>query len=340
MEQQTEYVGDDLGFGNGKVRDKRGGTVFASHIARPGIDYRVDDNKMDGETSLIEFENKRYVVGKDAPISGQLLPGLDTERILGSNEIRAATYATWGAHMRQFGKWRQPLTIYAGVPASLMIGKDKDANVARIREWMGGEHKWQQDGERYTVKVEDVIVRSQAAGAISDMAYTLEGKQNRDAQYVESGFGAISVGYNTIETSGGIGGKPIADMISSHRYGVSSLLNNYDRNGKYEIPVLDWKLRRDQLNGHLSDVIDDWAETIVSHVAGKWEKNINLIERIILVGGGAKYAEGALRKRFGDKIWIPDDPIISIASGLLKRAMYDANAAGLLKRMDRNAKAK
>lgn len=321
-----EYAGFDLGFGNGKFRDKRGQTVFAAHIARPGTDYRTDEGNRDGSTCLVEFENKRFIVGHDAPISGELLPGLDTERILGSNEIRAVTYATIGAHMMRHGRWRDGLTLYAGIPASLMIGDSKDANVASVKQWLAGKHSWLHDGKEINIYVENVVVISQAAGAISDMAYTLDGKQARDAQYIESGFGAISVGYNTVETSGGIDGKPIRPMITSKRLGVSKMLGDYDRDGRFDLPMLDRKLRQSQLNGHLPSTIDTWAESIVGHVADKWDKYINQIDRIILVGGGARYAEPALRRRFGDKLWLPDDPIIAIARGLYKRAIYDGKA--------------
>mgnify|MGYP001502004631 CR=1 FL=1 len=320
-----KLVGIDLGFGNSKIRDERGQTVYASHIARPGTDYRTDEGKKDGTTCLVEFDDKRFVVGHDAPIFGDSLPGLDTERILGSDEICAATYAALGAHMTQYGRWRdrEGLTVYAGIPASLMIGDDKDANVAAVKGWLTRKHSWLHDGREMNVVVENVVIISQAAGAFGDMAYTLDGKQTKDAQYVESGFGVISIGYNTVETSGGIDGKPIRPMIGSKRMGVSKLLSEYDRDGKTELSALDRKLRQNQLNGHLPSAINTWAEAIVGHVAEKWEKHLSQIGRIVLVGGGARYAEPFLRRRFGEKIWIPDEPIVAIARGLYKRAVYD-----------------
>ena len=133
----------------------------------------------------------------------------------------------------------------------------------------------------------------------------------------------ISIGYNTVETSGGIDGKPIRPMIGSKRMGVSKLLSEYDRDGKTELSALDRKLRQNQLNGHLPSAINTWAEAIVGHVAEKWEKHLSQIGRIVLVGGGARYAEPFLRRRFGEKIWIPDEPIVAIARGLYKRAVYD-----------------
>ena len=323
-----KLVGIDLGFGNSKIRDDRGQTVYASHISDPGTDYRTDEGKKDSETCLIEFDGKRFIVGHDAPIFGDPLPGLDTERILGSNEIRAATYASLGAHMAQYGRWRdrEGLTVYAGIPASLMIGDAKDANVAAVKEWIMGKHSWLHDGKEANIFVENVVIISQAAGALSDMVYTLDGRQTRDAQYIETGFGVISIGYNTVETSGGIDGKPIRPMITSDRLGVSKLLKNYAGDGKQRLPLLDRRLRQNQLNGNLPATIDKWAEKIVGHVATEWADYLSQIKRIVLVGGGARYAEPFLRQRFGDKIWIPDEPIVAIARGLYKRAVYDGKA--------------
>ena len=320
-----KLVGIDLGFGNSKIRDERGQTVYASHIAQPGTDFRTDEGKKDIATCLVEFDGARFIVGHDAPISGDPLPGLDTERILGGNEIRAATYAALGAHMTQYGRWRdrEGLTVYAGIPASLMIGDDKDANVAAVKEWLTRKHSWLHDGKEMNVVVENVVVISQAAGALSDMVYTQDGKQTRDAQYIETGFGVISIGYNTVETSGGIDGKPIRPMITSKQIGVSKLLKDYGNDGETELSVLDRRLRQNQLNGHLPVSINTWAESIVGDVARKWRTHLSQIGRIILVGGGARYAEPFLRKRFGDKIWIPDEPIVAIARGLYKRAVYD-----------------
>lgn len=324
-----EIVAADLGFGNGKVRDKRGGTIYAAHVSHIGLDFRIDEGGQDDATCVVEFDSKKFLVGKDAPIKGgKSLSGLDLERIVdGSDEILATTYATWGNHMLQNNRrWTEPISLHVGVPASLMIGEAKTSNIASIKAWLCRNHEWSINGADFRIRVDNVTVRTQAAGAISDMAYTLEGKQTRDAQYIESGFAVISIGYNTVETSGGIGGMPIGELITSMQGGVSSMLAIYRTNDEFDIPVLEWKLRRNQLNGHLPTTIDTWSQGIVSHVTTEWKKKINLVQRIILVGGGARYAEPALRNRFGDKIWMPDDPIGAIARGLYKRAVYDAKA--------------
>jgi hypothetical protein len=319
-----KYVGLDLGFGNIKIRDEKGGSVFASHLNVPGVDYRLDDNQVgDGKTSLVEFDNMRYVAGMDAPLSTRPIIGLDVERIKGGSEIRAITYAAIGAHYNQFARWRDDVTVYAGVPASLLVGDDKDRSVAAIQGWLKGKHTWKQDGKEHYAVIDRVVVRSQAAGAVSDMAYSLDGKQTKDARITEGSFGIISIGFNTVELSGGIGGKPVPDMIVSSQSGVSSMLWNYGRDGRQSIGLLDWKLRREQLNGHLQSVIDQWSDGIVGLVASQWKSLAYNLDRIILVGGGARYAESALRGRFGDKLWTPDDPVISIARGLYKRAVAD-----------------
>lgn len=316
-------VGIDLGFGNVKIRDTRGGTIFASHLHVPGVDYRLDDGGLGEGTSHIEFDNMAYVVGLRAPLSKNPNAGLDINRILGSSEIRATLYAAIGAHFASNPRWREGVTAYVGVPAALLVGEEKEANVAAIAAWMTGKHSWRQDGTKHNVTIDNVFVRSQATGAITDMAYNLDGTQSREALVMKGGFGIISVGYHTVELSGGMGGRPVPALIGSTPDGVSSMLAGYDRTGKTTVPMLDWKLRTGILNGHIEATIDQWADGVVSVVSSRWNSLAHQLDRVLLVGGGAKYAESALRQRFEDRLWIPSDPVIAIAQGLYKRAMAD-----------------
>lgn len=320
-----KYVGLDLGFGNIKIRDERGSTVHASHMKPAGSIYQ-DDDAVKNQYRRVEFGGFKYCVGLDAAMSNKSSGSLDPERILGGVEIQAAIYAAIGAHFENYPRWkdREGLTVYAGIPALLLDGEKKKArSVSLVKDWLERKHTWIQDGEEISVDIANVVVRSQATGAINDMAYTLDGRQTKDVQFLDAGFGLISIGYNTIELSGGIAGRPLIDMIRSERYGVSDMLSYYEGTKSDTLSMLDWKLRTNRLNGSLAGAVSQWQTKIVGYIFGQWDKLVDQVERVILVGGGAQYAEPALRSRFGDKLWLPDDPIISIARGLYKRAVAD-----------------
>lgn len=320
-------LGLDLGFGNTKIYDNRGSTIFASHLANPGKQYDHDGERADDTVAMVSFSGARYAVGETAFTKGSAVSGLGMHRLLGSNEVRAIMYAALGVHFNTYGRIRDDLNVYVGLPANLLTKAEKASTVEAVSGWLKGRHDWEHDGKPMSAIVEAVTVRSQASGAMSDMMFNLDGKQTKDAQYLTGNFGVISIGFNTIELSGGLMGKPSDVLMDSDTFGVHRLLESCNRDGIKELPMLDLELRRGLLNGDYSAQKKSWAEQVISFVETKWKKNSKILDRVILVGGGAQYAREALETVFGARLWSPEDPYISIARGLYKRAVADGKKA-------------
>ena len=316
-------LGLDLGFGNVKVYDNRGATIFASHLAIPGVQYAHDDEKADHSVAMVSFGGARYAVGETSFTKGQPVSGLGMHRLLGSMEVRAITYAALGAHFNEYGRIKDGINVYVGLPALLLTKSEKANTVASVTGWLLGAHEWMQDGKSMHAVVESVTVRSQASGAISDMMLTRDGVQAKDAQYTAGNFGVISIGYNTIELSGGLMGKAADTLMGSDTFGVHRLLDACNGDATLPLPHLDLKLRRGLLNGEYAGQKRAWADQVVSFMETKWKSNAKILERVILVGGGAQYARPELENIFGSRLWSPEDPYISIARGLYKRAVAD-----------------
>lgn len=320
-------VGLDLGFGNVKVCDQRGATVFASHLAAPGVDYAADEETTDKETTVVEFSGVRYAVGAMAFTKGSEIAGLGMQRLLGSMEVKAITYAALGAHFNTYGRTKDGLNIYVGLPAELLTKAEKSATTIAVQGWLTGRHEWAQDGKAVSATVESVTVRSQAAGAMYDMIHTRDGGQTKDAQYATGNIGVISVGFNTVELSGMLLGKAADSMMASDTYGVRRLLEAYNSRGRSRLSMLDFKLRRGQLDGDYASIRQAWSDRVTGFVDTIWGKNIYDLSRVIAVGGGVEYARPALEKMFGDHLWVPENHVVSIARGMYKRAVADGKKA-------------
>lgn len=320
-------VGLDLGFGNVKVYDQRGATVFASHLAAPGVDYAADEETTDKETTLVEFSGVRYAVGAMAFTKGSEIAGLGMQRLLGSMEVKAIAYAALGAHFNTYGRIKDGLNIYVGLPAELLTKAEKSATTTAVQGWLTGRHEWTQDGKPMWAVVESVAVRSQAAGAMYDMIHTRDGGQTKDAQYATGNIGVISVGFNTVELSGMLLGKAADSMMASDTYGVRRLLEAYNSRGRSKLSMLDFKLRRGQLDGDYASIRQAWSDRVTGFVDTIWGKNIYDLGRVIAVGGGVEYARPALEKIFRDRLWVPDNHVVSIARGMYKRAVADGKKA-------------
>ncbi len=320
-------LGLDLGFGNTKIYDNRGSTIFASHLATPGTQYASDEGNTDDTVSMVSFDGARYAVGETSFRKGSPIAGLGMHRLLGSSEVRAITYAALGNHFDNYGRVKDGLNVYVGLPANLLTAAEKASTVESVTGWLKGRHEWEQDGRTMLATVEAVTVRSQASGAISDMMFTREGVQTKEAQYLTGNFGVISIGYNTIELSGGLMGKPSDVLMGSDIFGVHRLLESCNTDGLKALPMLDLELRRGLLNGEYASIRKAWADQVFSFIDTKWKKTAKILNRVILVGGGAQYARETLENVFGARLWSPDDPYISIARGLYKRAVADGKKA-------------
>ncbi len=323
-------VGVDIGFGNVKLYDDRGKTIIASHLGEPRVSIGNEGGADDTSTFAVSFDGIEYLVGEQVATTGRELPSLGQHRLTGGHESKAIFFAAITKRYIDFGRYKDPIDVYIGVPAELLIGTEEEAkkNIEMIQAWMLNEqreHRWKYKGKEHSVKVNSVTVRTQANGALGDMIHNLNGQQTKDVEFVQRGLGIISVGFNTVELSGALFGRPAKSMTASELKGVRTLLEKH--RSKRAIANLDYEYRNGLLPPEIhKPLVAQWASGIISSIETRWGSNIHEIKRIFLVGGGAKDAFPALQSRFGDIIVMPDDPYISIARGLYKWAVRNGRS--------------
>lgn len=316
-------VGVDIGYGNTKVYTKNGWALVSSLVGQLGHDYVSDANRNLEHTHFVKIGKQKYVVGVAAWSIAGACHNYSTEKLVdGSYEARAALYAALSKVLP--AKHREGLNISIGLPAYQLKGDEKAKTAEKINKWLlNGDHEWEFNGKSMSAKVESLTLRSQAAGAIGDMIHNLQGAQTKDIEYMNRGVGAISVGMNTLELSGAKKNRPVDTMVASiPNRGVRGLISSINQVTRKGVGEIDEDLRSGEQEIQES-VLGDWLSGIVSAIDMQWGDNANSIARVLLVGGGAQYAESALREKFGNALYVPPDPLLSVARGLYKWAVRD-----------------
>ena len=314
-------IGLDLGYGGIKVYEPGKETMLASFIGTVN-----EYSEPSAETAIVKFNGITLMVGRDVFFAGTEQPSLSPDRWLGSNEALAAFYAGVGAHLKG-NKPKESLSLYVGLPASLTTVDVRAETQAKVSRWLAGEHNWDYNGKRISATVDSVVVRSQASGAIFDLIHTVNGDFSKDIDYLDRGVGIASIGFNTVELSGGINGRPASAMMLSSADGVQALLQQCAINKRAGIAHLDDQLRKGALGESYEAYRKRWAGSIVSLMETKWRSLLDSLQRIMVVGGGVQHAEPELKARFGERLYIPSSPIFSVARGLYKMAVVDGKTA-------------
>lgn len=322
--------GIDPGFGNIKLFNDDGGTIYASHASQfTGKRY---DNLMDEakKADFIQFNGRAYFTGELAPLQGTPLGNLGFERLTdGAGEMKALLYGAFTRHMHEYGLITDSIDAQVGVPAAMLDAKSQDETLSGLRAWLVGNHEWTANGDDYRINIRSIDVKSQATGAILDFGLTLTGATDAaHAGDVKKDVGVVSIGYNTVELAAASGANTmLTNMVGSDTYGVRRLLEALDGGDKSRLGFIDYKLRENRFNGELAPARDAWGEQVKGYIGRYWGKEWRKLNRVIVVGGGA--TNDLLRRDldlfFVGKTYFPDDPIISIARGLYKRGVAIAN---------------
>ncbi len=328
----SHLMGVDLGFGNIKLYDKNGATTYASHVS-VATGERFADAMGDGQSvraAVIEFSDNRFYTGHYAGYEGVSVGNLGLERLVGSLEIRALLYSALSKHMGNYSKLRNPLTLYVGLPFSMLKESDASSVQSSMEGWLLGDHWWKYNGESFKVNVESIVLKPQAAGALFDYILNIDGAPNGNAGILKSEVGIVSIGYNTIELMVLNGGKQVDRMGGSDMLGVRRLLELLNKGKMYTLTELDTLLRDNRLNGEMKSGINAWSEMVTAYISTAWAATWKRFGKVIVVGGGATPAllSSKIDAYFDGKAVVPSDPIQSIARGLYKRGVADAKRRG------------
>ncbi|MBN2147999.1 MAG: ParM/StbA family protein [Anaerolineales bacterium] len=318
-------LGQDLGMGSNKLFGAQGGFVLPSTVAAETTQPvgRLLGLRSQKPPMHIRVDGLAFYVGSGAHDWGRPIENLDYDRLTGVPETRAIVYANFTRYFRQHGLPDIPLHLIVGLPLEPLSGSDASANANAVRQWLRGEHQWEADGHAMKVTIAEVKITSQPSGALFDYLLDDQGQSiaERKAHFAKE-IGIISVGFNTLELMTVRDKAPVQSMTAGQTLGVRRLLEIVNREGLYTLGELDSLLRAGKLD--LQSELQVWGREVTGQIEKVWGQRWRRFSQIIVVGGGALLLRNVLVGHFGGKLYIPDDPILSIARGLYRLAVQQA----------------
>jgi hypothetical protein len=233
----------------------------------------------------------------------------------------AIFYGALTRYLQQGGSNFEPVTLLVGMPLEPLTGDDAGQTVAAVRAWMVGVHEWLADGEPYRLAVDEVRVTSQAAGALFDYLLDGDGRFVPERKgHIKKEIGIVSVGFNTVELLVVQDTRPVNRFTAGSTSGARRLLELVNGDGLYSLGELDGQLRAGSLD--IKTAVPVWAREVSGAIERTWGRAWRRFASIVVVGGGALILNGQLD--FAGRAVVPDQPVMSIARGLYKLGLMQA----------------
>ena len=317
----TTAMAFDPGFGNIKIYGPNGGLVMQSCVAvrRGDSTGRMTGLRTTRKPLCVETDVGAFYVGEGAHDWGQPVESLDFSRLTGAPEMIALFLGS----MSRYGLAQDPVDLIVGLPIETLAGEEAKATQQAVRGFLRGEHAWCTDGQAHTVTIERVQVTSQPVGAMFDYLLTDDGEMptSRRAAF-RAEIGILGIGMNTVELLAVRNGAAVQRFTAGETLGVRRLLELVNPQDLYSLAELDAQLRAGNIN--TSSAIPIWQGEVIGFLERAWGKSARRFRTVVLVGGGALLLREALLRRFKDKAYIPNDPVMATARGLYKYALMRA----------------
>lgn len=307
----------DPGFGNTKLYGQNGQLVMQSAVSSAGSShtYRVEGLRATRSPLRIETAAGPFYVGERAHDWGRPVENLDLERLTGSPEMLALLYAA----LTKYGVPSEQISLVVGLPIGALSSGDAPDTKRAVRTNLSGEHRWSADGVERRAFVDQVRIASQPVGAMFDYLLDDEGHLLAAHQVaLTAELGVLGIGMNTVDLLVVREGAAVSRYTVGDTLGVRRLLQLCG-GSTYSLAELDLQLRAGVLN--VEGAVKVWESEVVGFVEKSWGSNCSRFETIVGVGGGIALLKQALLRRFRDRLFIPDDPIIATARGLYKYSL-------------------
>ena len=311
----------DPGYGNVKLYGSSGSVIIQSAVSVGGRQQtgRMTGLRMAKCPMRIETALGAFYVGKNAHDWGRPVENLDLDRLTGSPELMALWYGV----LTKYGVPDDPVDLIVGLPIRVLMGDDAKATQQAVRSAFRGKHTWGCDGEQLSVLVNTTRTTSQPVGAMFDYLLDDEGQMAPSRRAVFKGeIGILSLGMNTLDLLVVRNGSPVQRFTAGETLGVRRLLELANRDGTYSLAERDAQLRSGALD--ISSVCSIWQSEVLGFIEKQWGNAYRRFGAVVIVGGGASFLREALMRRFKEKTYSPDDPVIATARGLYKYTLMKA----------------
>ncbi|MBT7070339.1 MAG: ParM/StbA family protein [Anaerolineae bacterium] len=326
MNNDLIFLGEDLGMGANKLYGLHGGLQTLSQVS---INGSQKIGQMLGLRNKkpplhISATNGDFYVGAGAHDWGRPVENLDYERLNGSSEMQALFKGAITRYMQRYGEFDRPLSLTVGMPLEPLKGDDAKENSAAVKRWMQGVHEWEADGVPMRIEVAEVKITSQPVGALFDHLLDEQGSLIAARQSAfKKEVGIISIGFNTVELLVVRDKQPVQRFTAGATSGVRRLLEIVNHGQMYSLGELDSRLRAGRLD--MREALPIWEREVGGVIERTWGTSWKRFAAILLVGGGAVLLKEPLTQRFAGKAYIPEKTVLSIASGLYKLGLFQAN---------------
>lgn len=319
--EMTMSLAFDVGYGNIKLYGSRGGLVMQSAVSVGSgqIIRRMMGLRSTRPPLRIETRAGVFHVGENAHDWGRPVENLDFERLTGSPEMLALFFGA----ITHYGVPDDPVALIVGLPIVPLMGEEAKATQQAVRRALRTTHTWQADGVDYTVTVRTIRITSQPVGAMFDYLLNEKGEMPAQRRIAFKGeIGILGLGMNTVELLVVRNGSPVQRFTAGRKLGVRRLLEliNYDRT--YSLAELDAQLRHGSLD--ITRALPVWQSEVLGLIEMEWGTSFRRFGVVVVVGGGASFLREALVRRFRDRTFIPENPIIATARGLHKYTLMQA----------------
>jgi Actin like proteins N terminal domain len=318
-------LGVDAGNGAFKLYGAAGGLELISQVAVNDGQKTINTLGLRSQKTPLRIVNHHgsFYVGVGAHDFGRPVENLDVDRFNGTPEMQALLHGSFTRYQQRYGVFSSPLSVVVGVTTEALANDSAGQNSETIREWIRGLHSWTADGQPDHVEMTNVKVASQASAELFDYLLDGEGQFIHERKGAFTGeVGTISIGFGTVELMVVRNRMIVQRFTSSSTSGVRRLLEILDGGRLYSLGELDAQLRA----GHLDtrEALPIWEREVSGFIEKAWGKSWKRFAAILIVGGGSILLKNSLPYHFNGKAFMPEDPVMSIARGLYKLALFQS----------------
>jgi hypothetical protein len=220
------------------------------------------------------------------------------------------------------------ITLLVGLPIAAMAGPEAPDTIRRVKEFLGGPHQWQADGQPYEAHIKQVLVTGQPVGALFEYFLTAEGKPHalRQDDYRRE-VGVLNVGLSTVDLLSSRQGQIVERLTGGETLGVQDMLHEVSRTTGHTLAELSEQLRAGRLDTRA--LLPTWERRVFGYLDKVWARDVRQrFARVIATGGGAYLLKDALLRRFGTRLYLATDPVLATAEGLHRFGLKQFGAGG------------
>jgi hypothetical protein len=282
----------------------------------------------------VTFGGVTYLVGEGVARFARPVQRMDFLRLSDGPELRAlfydALYHVLGASTPE------PLALMVGLPVEVMADKVKAKETLRsLRGWMVGRHRFEVNGEALAIRIEEVRVMAQPAGAFFAWGLDGGGRWARPKADLKAPVAVCDVGFNTLDLFAVQGGDVVARFTGGDtagmrraaelltnavkaKHGVDLSLHEADAFLRQRRPRLYTSEGEANLTPLVTQALDTAAAGVVTFVEQRWGSG-RQFAHLLFAGGGAEALRDALLRQYPHGVVLPN-PVAANAVGLARYA--------------------